>query len=284
MKYAFRYIQFPAILFVFTFVFSACTILSPKISKKSNHKIAVSEANKIISTLKDQNLKLRTFKGMGTITFKARGKKDYISRIAWIASVPDKIRITLLSVSGQPAVSIASDGHWLYYVSHLRGDFYKKPATMSSMKRLFSIPINSKDIVDILAGRVPVPPYDSAVLMENRSYDDKFYAHTPTIQDEKGDSGKNGYILVLKKNWGDILEKIYLDDEKKEVHKVEVFDRFGALVYRVKFSNIREVSGYRIPYRLLVSNDDGSGFRLHVDRYWPNDTVSQSMFVLAPPG
>lgn len=283
MKYVLRYSQISAILFAVTFLFSACTFLTPRISKKPEADIAASEANRIITTLKNQSQTLKTFKGMGSITFKTEGKKDYTSRIAWIASVPDKIRVTLISVSGQPAVSVASDGHWLYFISHLRGDFYKKPATTSSMKRLFSIPFNSQDVVDILAGRIPMPAYDSAVLMEDRSHDETLGPRTAILQDEKENMGKNGYILVLKKSWGDILEKIYLDHTKKEVHMVEVFDRFGALVYRIKFSNIREVSGFRVPYRLLVSNDDGSGFQLVVDRYWTNTSVSPEMFVLTAP-
>jgi hypothetical protein len=68
------------------------------------------------------------------------------SRIAWVASTPDKIRITLSSVSGHPMVSAASDGQWFYFVSHASGDFYKKRPSNVNMKRFFSIPIKSEDI------------------------------------------------------------------------------------------------------------------------------------------
>ena len=131
--------------------------------------ILASEASEIISFLKNQNHHLKTFKGMGKITFLENEEKEMTTRIAWVASTPDKIRIALSSVSGHPMISAASDGQWIYFVSHARGDFYKKRPTNFNMKRFFSISIKSEDIVNILFGRIPVVEYDSTDLMEDRS-------------------------------------------------------------------------------------------------------------------
>jgi len=282
MKCTTRYIQLPSILFIVTFFLSACTILAPRVSERPKDPIAL-EAEKTLSTLKNQNLKLKTFKGVGNIKFRGSKKKDVAGRIAWVASAPDRIRISLSSVSGQPMISVASDGQWLYLISHSSGDFYKKPATASSMKRLFTIPVKTEDMVDILAGRVPIHSYDSAVLTDNRSQVYSTEGHTVSTRNGGEGSGQNGYVLVLKKKWGDILEKIYLDEKKKNVHKVEMFDATGTLAYRVEFDGMRAINGYRVPSRLLISNSDGSGFQLDVDRYWPDASVSPSVFVLTPP-
>lgn len=282
MKFTTRYIQLPSILFILTFFFSACTILAPRVSERPKDLISL-EAEKTISTLKNQNLKLKTFKGVGNIKFRGSKKKDVAGRIAWVASAPDRIRISLSSVSGQLMISVASDGQWLYLISHSSGDFYKKPATASSMRRLFTIPVKTEDMVDILAGRVPIHSYDSAVLTDNRSQVYSTEGHTVSTRNGGEDSGQNGYVLVLKKKWGDIVEKIYLDEKKKNVHKVEMFDAAGTLAYRVEFDRMRATNGYRVPSRLLVSNSDGSGFQLDVDRYWADASVSQSVFVLTPP-
>jgi len=282
MKCTTRYIQLPSILFIVTFFLSACTILAPRVSERPKDPIAL-EAEKTLSTLKNQNLKLKTFKGVGNIKFRGSKKKDVAGRIAWVASAPDRIRISLSSVSGQPMISVASDGQWLYLISHSSGDFYKKPATASSMKRLFTIPVKAEDMVDILAGRVPIHSYDSAVLTDNRSQVYSTEGHMVSTRNGGEGSGQNGYVLVLKKKWGDILEKIYLDEKKKNVHKVEMFDATGTLAYRVEFDGMRAINGYRVPSRLLISNSDGSGFQLDVDRYWPDASVSPSVFVLTPP-
>jgi len=282
MKYTTRYIQIPSILFIFTFFFSACTILSPRVSERPKDPMSL-EAEKIISTIENQNLKLKTFKGVGNIKFRRKKKKDVAGRIAWIASVPDRIRIVLSSVSGQPMVSVASDGQWLYLNSHSSGDFYRKPATASSMKRLLTVPVKTADMVDILAGRVPIPSYAFVVLTDNRSTVYNTDGHRVSTRNGSEGSSQNGYVLVLKKKWGDVLEKIYLDEKKKNVQKVEMFNPSGTLAYRVEFDRMQVIEGYRVPSRLRVSNNDGSDFHLDVDRYWVEAIAPPSVFVLTPP-
>lgn len=209
------------------------------------------------------------------------------SRIAWIASAPDRMRVTLNGVSGQPLVSAASDGQWFYLVSHTDGDFYKKPVTNSNMKRFFSIPIKSGDIVHILAGRVPVEKYDSAMLIENQAEEDcsetDFDDPLHSSSDSVGDAYENAYVLVLKSKWGNVREKIYLKENKKDVHKIEMFDPAGALEYRVEFNRMQTIKAYRVPSQLKVSNNDGSGFQLFLDRYWVDAMISSSVFTLSPP-
>jgi outer membrane lipoprotein-sorting protein len=241
------------------------------------------EAEKIISTIENQNLELKTFKGVGNIKFRRNKKKDVAGRIAWIASAPDRIRIVLSSISGQPMVSVASDGQWLYLNSHSSGDFYRKPATASSMRRLLTVPVKTEDMVDILAGRVPIHSYASVVLTDNRSYVYNTDGHRVSTTNKSEGSSQNGYVLVLKERWGDILEKIYLDGKKQNVQKVEMFNPSGTLAYRVEFDRMQVINGYRIPSRLRVSNNDGSDFHLDVDRYWVDAVAPPSVFVLTPP-
>jgi hypothetical protein len=53
-------------------------------------------------------------------------------------------------------------------------------------------------------------------------------------------------------------------------------------VYRLELIGMQEIKSYRVPYRLRVSNDDGAGFQLDLDRYWADATVSPSVFTLTP--
>jgi len=46
---------------------------------------------------------------------------------------------------------------------------------------------------------------------------------------------------------------------------------------------MQNIEGYSVPSSLVLSTDDGSGFRLDVDKYWVGVSVSPSMFVLTPP-
>ena len=278
--------QLPAILFICIFFISACTSLSHRISEKSKEFPSSSEAKAIISILKSQNHALKTIKGVGKITFLEIKEKEMTSRIAWVVSTPDKIRITLSSVSGHPMVSAASDGQWFYFVSHASGDFYKKRVTNFNMKRFFSISIKSADIVNILLGRIPVAEYDSVGLMEDRSIKDLSAINSKSVEvsslnkDIRGT--KNSSVLLLRNKWGNVREKIYLND-KLDAHRVEMFDLAGTLVYRLELIRMQEIKSFQIPYRLKISNDDGAGFQLDMDRCWADATISSSVFTLTPP-
>jgi hypothetical protein len=267
------------ILFICIFFFSSCTLISPKTSKGL---LAPSEADAMVSTLKRQNHKLTTFKGLGNIFFLGSEGKEVATRIAWVASAPDRIRITLSSISGQPIISVASDGRWLYLISYAKGEFFKKRATSSNMKQFFSISIKSQDIVNILAGRVPFGKYDSAVLIRGGSLK-RSSGESPNAAGISSPSENvHGDTLILKDKWGNLLEKIYLNPSL-DVQKIEIFHSAGGLLYRVEFYGMHKISGYRIPSRLKVSNDDGQGFKLDLSRYWADARVSPSAFTLSPP-
>jgi hypothetical protein len=275
------------ILLIGTFLFSSCSSITSRIPEKPGDLKALSEAGELILYLKNQNFHLKTFKGVGRITFFENEKKDLTTRVAWVGSIPDRLRIVLRSVSGQPVVSFASDGEWLYLLNHTRGKFYKRRSGNSTMKRFFSIPVESDDIVNILAGRVSVDNFDSAVVIKNCPPEVMSHVtssrHTALSTQEEPCAHEDGYILVLKKGWGNVCQKIYLDANKKQVFKVEKFYSSGDLKYRAEFKAMQDIEGYRVPSHLVFSTDDGSGFQLDVDRYLAGVSVLPSLFVLTPP-
>jgi hypothetical protein len=287
MKYSAYTRRLAITLFIGVFFFSACSTIAPVVPGGPGDLKTLSEAGELVSYLKNQNLHLKTFKGIGRITFWENEKKNLTTRVAWAGSVPDRLRIALRSVSGQPVVSVASDGQWIYLVNHTRGKFYKQHSGDSTMKRFFSIPVTSDDIVNLLAGRVFVDNYDSAVVIRNGPpgpmSGGTSSCRTTLSNQEEPCADEDGYILVLKKGWGNTCQKIYLDASRKQVRKVEIFYLTGDLKYRAEFKRMQDIEGYRVPSRLVISTDDGSGFQLDVDRYWAGVSVSPSLFVLTPP-
>jgi hypothetical protein len=275
------------ILLIGMFLFSSCSSITSRIPEKPGDLKASSEAGGLISYLKNQNFHLKTFKGVGRITFFENEKKHFTTRVAWVGSIPDRLRMVLRSVSGQPVVSFASDGEWIYLLNHTRGKFYKRRSGNSTMKRLFSIPVESDDIVNILAGRVSVDTFDSAVVIQNSPSGGRSHVtssrHTALSTQEEPCANEDGYILVLKKGRGNVCQKIYLDANKKQVLKVEKFYSTGDLKYRAEFKEMQDIKGYRVPSHLVFSTHDGSGFQLDVDRYLAGVSVLPSLFVLTPP-
>ncbi|MBW2567759.1 MAG: DUF4292 domain-containing protein [Deltaproteobacteria bacterium] len=251
--------------FIITAVFflSACSTLTGKLSDKSlkvKGPEGLYEVQKLLLFLQNRNIKLKTFKGIGKITFWKNGKKGIITSAAWVGSKPDKLRIAIRNVSGQPIVTFASDGSWLYFVSHTEQRYYKKRSNKSNLKKFISIPIKSCDVFSILAGRVPVYKHDSESIIKNDAED--------------------GYTLVLKKKWGNVIEKIYVDSSKNNVRKVEVFNDSGSFLYSAVFDRMQTINGFDVPLRLIFLGGNGNKFQLNIQRYWADIPVLPSVFVL----
>lgn len=251
------------ILAVSLFYLAACTHLGSGVLQKSPRPEVTSEARELLSVLEKHNDKLQTFKGTGRISFQKSGKKDAVARIAWIGAFPDRLRIMLHNVSGQPLISIAADGHWVYFFSHAQGQYSKQRSSSAFLQKFFSISIPPEDIIHLLAGRVPLKKYYLAA----------------TQKDGLGD----GFVLVLKSAWENVVEKVYFAGDKRTVRKFEMYDQSEDVLCRVEFSGEQIIDGYQIPNQLIFSDRDASGFQLEIDRYWADIAVAPSTFVLAPP-
>ena len=248
-------------------LFSACTGITATLSGKTPEELDeanLAEAKHLLQTLENTNSSLRNFKGIGKIKVWNNARIQFDERVAWLGSDPLKIRIEVL-ISGFPAVKLASDGQWFYFLE-MQGNkhvFKKIRASNANLKRLIAIPIHSNDVITFLTGRVPEREHHSAYIKPNPS--------------------GSGYVIILKRQWWGIVEKIYLDNTKSRVRQIELFSRSGSLVYRVGLEDIREIQGYRVPFRLRISSDEGADCQLDIDRYWADVNVSPSVFVLTPP-
>ena len=243
------------------FLFSSCANLTGRISGKSSVHV---EAANLLSSVNKKNQNLKTFKGIGTIKLWHNNNHRIDERVAWAGADPSSLRIVVL-ISRHPAIKFSTDGNFLYYLDlTTKPPFFKKiRSTNARLDPLISIPIRSRDVVSLLSGRIPIHDYTSAGLIKNKL--------------------KKGYILILKKRWRGVIEKIYLDENKSDIHKIEIFNPDGSLKYRAVFKTMQYIKGYHVPLKLVISNDDGAGFMLDIERYMADATVSPSMFVLSPP-
>jgi hypothetical protein len=220
------------------------------------------EAERLLSALKDKNRNIKTFKGTGRMTFSGKNRDLISADIAWVAEDKNKISLALRDILGRPIASLAADGEWIYFVSHADNTFYKKHSDNAGLEGFISVPVKIKDVILLLSGRAPVYEFDSAAVA----------------------GAENGRrILVLKKKWSGVAEKIYFGRDCQDVTEVEIFGAGGDLLYRATFEGEKKVEEYHIPARLVVSNDTGDYMRLDIERYWADVPVSRSAFVLNSP-
>jgi hypothetical protein len=245
-------------------VFVGCSSIGTGLSRDKPEPTDAS-ARAVLATLNGHNAGLINFKGIGKIKVWQKGNLTIDERVAWIGSETSKISIVLL-IGGYPAVKMASDGKWFYYYEVAAGKkpiYTKMAASDASLKRIISISIQTNDVLSLLAGRVPIREHHSAILEQQEA--------------------APGYVLVLKRRWWGVTEKIYLDQTKMRVRQVEFYNRSDSLIYRARFDEMQTVNGYSVPVRLSISNGDDADFELDVHRFWADIAVSASMFVLKPP-
>ena len=255
-----------AIIYAFAFI-GGCSSITADLSREKQDPqqlVARAEAQAALIALGSHNAKLNNFKGIGKIKVWQKGSLKIDERLGWVGSETTKISIVIL-IGGHPAVKMASDGKWFYYyeIGQDKPIYKKIAASDANLKRIISIPIQTSDVLNLLAGRVPIRDHHSAVLEEQEA--------------------KQGYILVLKKRWWGVTEKIYIDETKTRAHQVEFYNRSGSLIYRARFDELQTVDGYLVPARLSISNGEDANFELDVKRYWTDVAVNPSMFVLKRP-
>jgi outer membrane protein assembly factor BamE (lipoprotein component of BamABCDE complex) len=210
----------------------------------------------LISALLSKNKELESYKGIGRVRIMNQDG-TLSARIAWMVS-GHKLRTEVLGVLGQPMISMAYDNKYLYLNLHQQNQFYRRASDNPDLEPIISIPIRSKDLIDLLAGRIPIRNHHLAYMEKTAT----------------------GYVLILKKWWGDLCEKIYLDDIKSHVEKIEMYDQ-GFLKYIAEICRVEKAGYSEVPYCLkLFPYDRSAEFHLTVHRFWPDAAVEDSAFVL----
>ena len=250
--------------FVIACLLSSCAALKPTRDLTVTPVERTAQVRDLLSTLKTQNEALVNFKGIGNITIRQNGLTQFDQRDAWIGERPVKFSIAVL-ISGYPALKLATDGRWLYYLE-IQGQetrFRKMKTSDPDLKRLIWIPISISDVIALLSGRIPLLEFDSVDFIQEIS--------------------NQQFALVLTDSWWGIQQKIIFDATVSRVQQIEVYHRSGSLRYRAEVRSTQQVDGFEVPQRLRLSNDDGIDFLLDIHRYWVNVEVPPSVFMLAPP-
>ncbi len=220
------------------------------------------EARNLLESVLANNPIPTTFKGIGNINL-TQDSTTQRTRMAWAASVPDNVRIELLTPYGQPAVSVSSDGRFVYVVLHQDKKFYKRKVGEASFEQFLTVPIGPEEVVSILGGRPPVIEYSFVSRIESET--------------------APGPVIVVQESWWGNYEKIFLSEDGKRIVGVEVFSGAGELKYKVVYDGFEKAGRFSVPSGVVLSNGEGAEARLIVSRFWADAEVSPAAFVLEPP-
>ena len=186
------------------------------------------------------------------------GESRWSGRAALAAVAPDHLRVDWLNMLGQPVASLAANGDTIFYIPPGEQKVMQFNQTPDALKRLIHIPIGIHDLLDVLAGRPPLP--------------------ADTIA-QKGDSACD---VVLKNRWHQTLATLQSENCSLP-ESMSVYDGEGTLQYRIDWAQWQTVNGYTLPKQMQLQAGSGERVNLNVDRIWPEAPVPPSLFTIVSP-
>jgi len=220
------------------------------------------EVSRFLSILEQRNNAVKSFKGIGKISV-WDSDMSRTSRAAWLGAADGRLRIEFLGLPGQPVAKFIFDGNHYSFLSNLDSQIYRKASSDPNLKQVTGVSIKTSEMIEYLAGGIPVYEHDSVLLKQ---------ADSDSDSDDR-------YVLIFRKYWLGVVEKIFFNGSVPE--KVEIF-RWGSKAYQVEFKTIKIVNKLQVPFHLVITNGDNQGFSFIVDRYWSDINVLPSTFEISP--
>ncbi|MBF0390554.1 MAG: hypothetical protein HQK71_10680 [Desulfamplus sp.] len=245
--------------------FGLLILLLTGCSVKNSSYINSSQTNEAINILKkieSINSNIKTSKGTGWITITDSKEQSKRFRMAWAASFPDKIRLTLLS-AGHPVETILADGKSVSFISHTgRHETKKINSPNPSLKDVVSMPVTIQDILAIFAGRVPIDKFDTA-----------------SIAQITYSSGFSDTMLILKRRWNGNSQNIVLTSDN-QVANFSLLNENRRLIHSVFNEQYKMFDSFLIPSRVKIRDNEGRQIDFEITTYQPNVAINHDVFNL----
>lgn len=216
------------------------------------------KAAMLAAQIKSINQNLHTFKGTARVTI-VDGSKSQRMTIAWAAMLPDKIRLTILN-SGIPVETILADGSRVIFVSHTgKHSLHEINSPNPSLERIVSMPVRIQEIISILAGQVPMEPFNRQALSDKKNSSET--------------------TLVLAKKWGGTVGMVQFDKEE-HISRFQRLNREKETLYSVERLNLKTYKTYTIPSTTIINDGSGRTMTLKITGFYPDIPVKESLFSL----
>jgi hypothetical protein len=240
---------------------SACSQHAGRISGQSK-STALQSPSYVLDSIREKNQSITQFKGIGTIKLARAGHIRIDERMAWAMVFPDKMRIEIRAISGVSLASLAYNGKRLSVSIPSENRFIEEKTRNAKLTKLIAIPIRAHDLMQTLAGRIPVRQNYKLLMVK--------------------EAGTYPFTLVLSNRWNTVIQKIYLDATLKNVEGFAMFNQHGSLEYQVLYKKMQKIGEYHLPSRFKIASRKGDAMQIDVDRYWLNIPISPSLFKLMP--
>jgi outer membrane lipoprotein-sorting protein len=206
-------------------------------------------------------------------TLRARTKVDHLGSqgrvkgtVYMLVERGGRLRFDAVSPFGSPLGTLVSDGREFAFHDVERNRFLTGEATPCNISRLLRIAMPGEQVAAILLGGAPLLPATVATAVS-------------------WDSSTGSEVLVLTGADGS-REELRFDgrDRVWDLHRAELRDRRGQLVFRLEHDEPRQVSGARMPLRTAFEAPATmADVRLRFDSQAVNIDLADGLFRLEAP-
>jgi hypothetical protein len=212
----------------------------------------------LMSRLGAGNESMNTFKGLGRVTIEESHRKLSL-RIAFAGVYPDRLRFSVMDVSGRVIETFACDGRSIYLMSH-QGDhaFIHKKKDPKTLEKILSVPMLPEELIGLLTGRPWFGNYERAAVTELPN-------------------GNMRIDLVKKKSvWSALMLS-----SGENLQSITRYDKKSRALYQVILSRYKPYEGFYIPSLIDIRKNRATGIRLEIVKYWPNSGLAPGIFTLS---
>lgn len=250
-----------AVSMFFLLVCQGCALLPQKHVLKPPAGPVPPAALALYAELKARNQDIQSLKALGDIRLET-SKGIQAAHIAFTVVRPDKLRMTLMAISGVTVADVATDGATLTLIDHEKNGFYREDMRGRDLARLLDLPIRPAEVISIVCGALP-----------------EVYPGTMALTDSAEDRLLH---LTLFDEGGKPSLQARCDPVQHRLREIVVFKADGDIAYRASIERETTIDGHNIPARMSFIDDSGHSFRITIDNAWINPGVAEHIFVLQP--
>ena len=144
----------PVALIVAVFLLLSC-LFACMPTPRATVGVPAPDPASLLASLEKQKNDITSFRGIGKLTFTVNGER-HTTRVAWIGSRPQDLRLQTLGLWGQPDLTFLIRGSTFCLHAHQENRCFKGKATPRNLSRFVSIPVGAEDLFALLSGQVPV--------------------------------------------------------------------------------------------------------------------------------
>jgi hypothetical protein len=147
---------------LFLLCLSACARLPT--APVTGEKPAFQSAPDLVKQLESRAAEIQSLKGKGNVSV-VSPQKNYTGNAVITEIKPAVLRVDVLNFWGQPVIAFLMNAQEIKLLVYPESKLYRGPANSTNLSRFMPLPVNVKDFMALLAGRVAFSQYEKPVLL-----------------------------------------------------------------------------------------------------------------------